>query len=241
MIQVINRSIDILEYVAEEINRPKLMGHIAHDLNLHTSTCANIIKTLVERGLLRKADEQKGYLIGPRLLEIGHGSLGFTELIERATHLFSDKSKALSENCLIAFLKEDRRQVIFTKPSDQLIQATTPLEKLAFDSSTGRLLIAFLEEKDLHIYIKKYGLPNKNTWFKAASRIGFFNEVRKIKSQGYALIEDTVQVVGVAAPIYKGDKIIASFSIYLPSFRFNIGVKAELITQSLSLSKLLSK
>ena len=144
MIQVINRSIDILEYVAEEINRPKLMGNIAQDLNLNTSTCANIVKTLVNRGLLRKADNEKGYLIGTRLREISNGSLGFSDLIDRANHLFSDK--VLEENCLIAVLKDDKRQVIFNKKSEQLIQATTGVEKHAYDTSTGRLLIAFLDE-----------------------------------------------------------------------------------------------
>jgi IclR family KDG regulon transcriptional repressor len=239
MIQVINRSIDILEYVAEEANKPKLMGNIAQDLNLNTSTCANIIKTLVNRGLLRKADDEKGYLIGPRLKEISNGSLGFSDLIDRANHLFNDK-KPIEENCLIAVLKDDKRQIIFNKPSTQLIQATTPTEKTAYDSSTGRLLIAFLEERDLHLYIKKYGLPNKNTWSKATSRIGFFEQIEKIKAQGYALIEDTVQVVGVATPIFKGSKVIASFSIYLPSFRFNNKVKADMIKQAIDLSKMLS-
>ena len=240
MIQVINRSIDILEYVAKEANKPKLMGHIAYDLNLNTSTCANIIKTLVSRGLLRKADDEKGYLIGAKLTEISNGTLGFSDLIDRANHLFNDKIKALDENCLIAVLKGDKRQNIFNKPSTQLIQATTPIEKLAYDSSTGRLLISFLDEKDLQLYIKKYGLPNKNTWSKATSRIGFFEEIEKIKNQGFALIEDTVQVVGVATPIYKGNKVIASFSIYLPSFRFNSKVKADMIDKAIDLSKMLS-
>ena len=240
MIQVINRSVDILEYVANEVNRPKLMGNIAHDLKLNTSTCANIIKTLVNRGLLRKAGEEKGYLIGSRLIEISNGSLGFSDLLEHVNNLFTNKIKAPEENCLIAVLKDDKRQVIFGKSSKQLIQATTPTEKLAYDSSTGRLLIAFLEEKDLQLYIKKYGLPNKNTWAKATSRIGFFDEIAKIRNQGYALIEDTVQVVGVATPIFKGNKVIASFSIYLPSFRFNKKVKADMIAQATQLGELIS-
>ncbi len=240
MIQVVNRSIDILEYVAEEISRPKLMGNIAQDLNLNTSTCANIIKTLVSRGLLRKADGQKGYLIGTRLLEISNGSLGFRDVIDRANHLFSNTFNTIDENYLIAVLKEDKRQIIFNKPSTQLIQATTPKEKLAYDSSSGRLLIAFLDEKNLQLYIKKHGLPNKNTWPKATSRIGFFEEIEKIKSQGYALIEDTVQIVGVATPIFRDNKVIASFSIYLPSFRFTEKLKAEMITQATHLSKLVS-
>lgn len=57
MIQVINRSVDILEYVAEDIYRPKLLGNIAKDLNLNVATCANIVKTLIDRGLLKKKNQ----------------------------------------------------------------------------------------------------------------------------------------------------------------------------------------
>ncbi len=240
MIQVVNRSIDILEYVAEEFNKPKLMGNIASDLKLNTSTCANIIKTLVNRGLLKRADDEKGYLVGDRLLEISNGSLGFGDLIDSANQLFTDVSKTLDENCLIGVLKENNRQVIFTKTSEQRIQATTPTEKPAYDSSSGRLLIAFLDDKELQLYVKKHGLPDKDTWPKATSSIGFFEEINKIKSDGYALLEDSLHVVGVATPIYKRGKVIASFSIYLPEFRFNDAVKTKIIKDAIELSKLLS-
>ena len=240
MIQVVNRSIDILEYIAEEFDKPKLMGNIANDLKLNSSTCANIIKTLVNRGLLKRANDEKGYLIGDHLLEISNGNLGFNDLINSANHLFTDVSKTLNENCLIGVLKQNIRHIIFTKTSKQRIQATTPQEKPAYDSSSGRLLIAFLEEKQLQLYVKKYGLPDKNTWPKANSQIGFLEEIKKIKSDGYALLEDSLHVVGVATPIYKRGKVIASFSIYLPEFRFNDVVKTKIIEDAIQLSTLLS-
>ncbi|HEX7366805.1 MAG TPA: hypothetical protein VF273_06905, partial [Pelobium sp.] len=84
MIQVIHRSVDILEYVADDANKPKLMGNIARDLKLNTATCANIVKTLVSRGLLQKAENEKGYLIVNRLIEISQGTLVFKDLIKKA-------------------------------------------------------------------------------------------------------------------------------------------------------------
>lgn len=240
MIQVINRAFDILEYVAQERSKPKLMGEIARDLNLNTSTCANIIKTLLDRGVLKKASNEKGYLIGARLIEISNGTLGFKDLIHSASSILSNRELMLNENCLIAVLTNQNRRVIFSKKSDQLIQATTPDEKPAYDSSTGRLLIAFLDDRELQLYLSKHRLPNKETWPQASSRVGFFEEIKKIKSQGYALIEDSVQVVGVATPILKNGKVIASFSIYLPSFRFDIATKNKIINKAIELSKLLS-
>lgn len=241
MIQVIHRSVDILEYVAEDVNKPKLMGNIARDLKLNTATCANIVKTLVSRGLLQKAENEKGYLIGNRLIEISQGTLGFKDLIKKAEPIANSLMFKLNENCLIAILKENKRKVIFDKRSTQLIQATTPDEKLAYDSSTGRLLIALLNDKEIQQYLKKYGLPQKDVWPNAASRIGFFEQIELIRKQGYALIEDTVQIVGVAVPIYKNGKAIASFSIYIPSFRLTNSIKKQMIKLALEISENLSE
>ena len=240
MIQVVHRSIDIIEYIANDINKPKLMGTIARDLNLNTATCANIIRTLVSRGLLKRAENEKGYLIGELLFEISKGTLGFKDLLKKAAPILEAIAESFNENCLIAILKENKRQVILNKISNQLIQATTPIEKLAYDSSTGRLLIAFLSDKEILQFLKKYGLPNKDVWGNAASRIGFFEQIDAIRKQGYSLIEDTVQIIGIAVPIYKNQKVIASFSIYVPSFRLTDPIKQKMIELALEASKTLS-
>ncbi|OAQ42021.1 hypothetical protein A5893_02585 [Pedobacter psychrophilus] len=240
MIQVIHRSIDILEYVAEDIYRPKLLGNIAKDLNLNAATCANIVKTLVTRGLLKKPENEKGYLIGERLSDINNGTIGFNDLLNKARPILENITMELNENCLIAILKNDIRKVIHKQNSNQLIQATTPDEKQAYDSSTGRLLIAFLNDHDLQLFLKQYGLPSKQVWPQAASRIGFFEQINAIKKQGYALIEDTVQVVGIAVPIYQNKKAIASFSIFLPSFRFDDKMRINMIDKALVTAQILS-
>lgn len=229
MIQVLNRAVDILEYVAEIGEEPKLMGNIAKDLNLNLGTCANIVKTLVNRGLLKKADNEKGYFIGDLISEINNGSIGYKSLMNSAIPILDHIIGKIDENSLIAVLKKDKRQVILNKTCNQLIQATTPVEKSAYDSSTGRLLIAFLTDKEIQSYIKKYGLPSKEVWNQAASRLGLFEQIDIIRNKGYALIEDSVQVVGIAVPIFKNKKVIASFSIYLPSFRFNKEIKEKMI------------
>jgi IclR family KDG regulon transcriptional repressor len=240
MIQVVNRAIDIIEYIALNPSEAKLMGKISSDLGLNNATCANIIKTLVDRGFLKKANQEKGYLLGDKLLEISNGSFGCKELIDKANKELLNFETHLNENTLIAVLKGDKRVVIFRKSCNQLVQALTPDEKYAFDSSTGRLLISMLSEKELQNFIKIYGLPDKKIWPEAASRIKLFEQVELIKKQGYALIEDTVQITGIATPIYKGEKAIASFSIYLPSFRFNENLKLQMIKLALETSKKLS-
>jgi DNA-binding IclR family transcriptional regulator len=240
MIQVINRAIDIIEYVAADPGKPKLMGHIANDLKLNTGTCANIVKTLVNRRLLKKTVKGKGYILGEAIEEIARGSFGYQQLLKKAAVEMDKTEKLLKENCLVAVLKHDKRVVLQRKNSDQLVQATTPDEKNAYDSSTGRLLIAMLPDKDLNDYLKKYGLPAKGVWPDADTKSKLLEQVEKIRSQGYALIEDTVHIVGVATPIYKGDRVVASYSIYLPSFRVNESLKIKLIDNAVEAAKRIS-
>ncbi|TKB99209.1 IclR family transcriptional regulator domain-containing protein [Pedobacter cryophilus] len=241
MIQVINRAIDILEYISNDVERPKLMGHIAIDLNLNTATCANIMKTLVNRGLIKKADHEKGYVLDNGLTEIANGSFGFKDLLNKATNEMEKALHVLNENNLIAILKKNQRIVLQRKNSTQMVQALTADEKNAYDSSTGRLLIALLPDKDLQLYIKRYGFPSKNVWPGADNQTKFLEQISLIKKQGYALIEDTGQIVGIACPIYKKDKVIASFSIYMPSFRYNEKLKENMINTAIDVANKISE
>ena len=241
MIQVINRAIDIIEYVANNPNEPKLMGKIADDLKLNTATCANIIKTLVNRRLLKKALKQKGYLLGDGFLELSNGSFGYKNMLGKAAFEMEIAESILKENCLIAILKEDKRVVLLRKNSDQIIQAITPDEKNAYDSSSGRLLIAMLTDKDLETYVKHNGLPSNSIWPDANTKTKFMDQVQSIRKQGFALIEDTVQIMGVATPIYRNGKVIASFSVYLPSFRFTESFREKMIQTAIKAGEEISE
>ncbi|MDB5011885.1 MAG: IclR family transcriptional regulator [Daejeonella sp.] len=241
MIQVINRALDIIEYIATDPTEPKLMGHIAADLKLNTATCANIIKTLVNRRLLKKAIKEKGYLLGDGLSELANGSFGYKDMLAEASIEMDKVESILKENSLIAILKEDKRVVILRKNSDQLIQATTPDEKIAYDSSSGRLLIASLSDKDRELFVKRYGLPPKNIWPDADTKVKFLEQVKLIRKQGYAITKDTVQILGIATPIYRNGKVIASFSVYLPSFRFNESFRDKMIKTAVGAAKEISR
>ena len=146
----------------------------------------------------------------------------------------------INENNLIAVLKNNQRVVLKRKTANQMVLANTEDEKNAYDSSTGRLLIAMLPEKDLLLYINRYGLPSKKIWPGADSRTKFMEQIALIKKHGYALIEDTGQIIGIACPIFKKDNVISSFSIYMPAFRFNNQIKNKMILSAIATGKALS-
>ncbi|MEY2903762.1 MAG: hypothetical protein RLY89_2868 [Bacteroidota bacterium] len=229
MIQVVHRALNILEYVAKDGNKPKLMGQIAQDLDLNTATCANIIKTLVQRGYLEKSDLQKGYIIGPQLKELTGKQQPHIKLIAAAKIQMDLISELLNEKCLLAVLKADKRQVIYKNNCSQVVQATTPDEKKAYDSSTGRLLVAMLPDEALEKFVQNYGLPSSSIWPDADSPAKFMAQIQQIRKNRYALIEDSKQVIGIASPVFQQNELVASLSIYLPAFRFSNTVRKKMV------------
>lgn len=59
MIQVINRAFDILEFVATDPTRPKSLTEVAEAAGLNQGTCANIMKTMVNRRYLDQVVPRK--------------------------------------------------------------------------------------------------------------------------------------------------------------------------------------
>lgn len=221
MIQVINRALDILEYIAIEPDKPKPLGEIADDLNLNAGTCANIIKTLVTRKYLEKIDKQKGYCLGSKAYEIS-GNEGYQKgLVDAAREEMENLTKKINENSLLCLLKGDIREVILRVQSKNDLQANTASEKKACDTASGRLLIAMLAETELEKFISKYGVPTTEEWEGVSDTKSFYKQLNKIRTQGYAIQITINQIIGLALPIYKKGKVPAAVSIYMPVLRFN--------------------
>jgi IclR family transcriptional regulator, KDG regulon repressor len=221
MIQVVNRAIDIIEYVAKDASYPKPLGEMATALSLNTATCANIVKTLLNRGYLKKSKGSKGYLLGETLSEIVENAGNYRDLITAADTEMEEATGALKENTILAILQEDKRVIIHRKNAVQLVQANTADEKKACDTSSGRLLIAMMDDNAIEKYINDFGLPTVAIWKEAVTLKKFFEQVKIIRLKGFVLTEDSEQVTGVAVPVFKKGKMVAAFSIYMPSFRCN--------------------
>lgn len=231
MIQVINRALDILEYIANEPDKPKPLGEIASKLELNAGTCANIIKTLVDRKYLEKIDKSKGYFLGPMAYGVS-GNEGYKKgLVDAARDEMETLTKKVNENSLLCILNGDKRVVILRVQSNNDLQANTAGEKKAYNTASGRLLIAMLPEAELEKFTEKYGIPTTEEWDGVSNKKTFIKQVNKVRADGYAVQITKNQIIGLALPIYKTGKVIAALSIYMPLLRFNLLNKADIIKQ----------
>ncbi|MFN4145997.1 MAG: IclR family transcriptional regulator [Runella sp.] len=230
MIQVINRALDILEIIAENPEYPTPLGEIADRLNLNHGTCANIMKTLVARQYLEQVGTKKGYILGAKSYTLTGNEAYRKDLIEAAKPEMEKLTIEINENCLLAVLNGDKRLVIHVTYANQELQVRTSPEKSVYDAASGRMLLAMLSEADIERFVAKYGLPTAENWKEADSVEKLKVLLAQFKKEECALqMLAGRQVVGLAVPIRRGERVVASLSIYLPEYRYMLADKAGLV------------
>lgn len=229
MIQVINRALDILEFLAKDPEKERTLSEISDEFNLNSGTCANIIKTLVTRNYIEKLDKKKGYCLGSKAYGLTGNENYKKDLTEAAKDELESLTEKLNENSLLAVLDGEIRRVILRVISGHSVQASTASEKRAYDSSSGRVLIAMLSDVDLDRFIKKNGLPYDDEWEGVTDENSLRKQIAKIRSNGYATQLTKGKIAGLAVPIYKNKKVIASLSVYMPEFRYSNSDKNAMV------------
>ncbi|KAA9038680.1 hypothetical protein FW778_14125 [Ginsengibacter hankyongi] len=137
----------------------------------------------------------------------------------------------INESCILASLKDNNRITLYQVTNTHELQANPRQEKNAYLTATGRVLLAFKNQKEQEKFIQEYGLPGE-MWPEVKSKHDLMIELNKIKEKQIAIHHADSDIIGLAVPIFKIDKLIASLGVYLPETRFNYK-KQELIFSEL--------
>lgn len=236
MIQVLNRALDILEFLSGNIEEERSLSEIADFLNLNHGTCANIIKTMVNRGYIEK---KKGYILGRQSYYLTNNFSNDAELVNYAVTPMKNLSAILNESCVLSVLKNNSRRTLHKETVIRELQANPKDEINAYKTATGKLLLAYLEPADRNAYIKTYGLPGA-MWKEIDSERALIDELQKINKAGYAIHYDEINIAGVAMPIYNKEQVIASLGVYLPANRFTKAMEEQIMENLAKTAKIIS-
>ncbi|MBB5441182.1 DNA-binding IclR family transcriptional regulator [Pedobacter sp. AK017] len=222
MIQVINRALRTLEYVAKHKERSCSLSEIAESLQLHQPTCANILKTLVDMNYLEHLGRKKGYRLGAKCYELT-GNLSYNQnLLQAAKGEMEALTKKLNETCILGILRNQKRFIVHTVNSDQDLQVRSRTERDLYETASGRILLAFLPEKERESLINAIGLPKPEIWKEAKTKKQLDLALADIRNDNLVITLSPQHIVGLAVPIIKDGVTIASLSIFLPESRYNV-------------------
>jgi IclR family transcriptional regulator, KDG regulon repressor len=240
MIQVVDRALDILEYLAVHEGRGLSLKEISNHMSLNQGTCANIIKSLATRRYVEHIGPKKGFRLGPMaFFLIGNLSLR-PQLIMVAKEIVENLSKDLNENCVLSVINRDKRILLYSTTVDHNLNANNKLERNIYETASGRLLLAYIPLEELNELIASHPLPSKQLWKEAQTKKKILTELKSIRANNIVITRNANHIIGVAVPIFKNQLPIASLSTYLPVSRCpndvakNIEIKLRAAAQDIS-------
>lgn len=220
MIQVINRAFNILELIASDTNKEFRLSEIADALDLNHGTCANILKTLVNRNYVEQSSAKKGYRLGYMAYKLCNPSLYNEELINIAKDPVNQLAEELNEAIILSVIKNDKRILLCETTPNQELQVRTTSESSVYKATTGRMILSYYSIKELDDFIERVGLPLESEWPEAVTKEELIRRLDTIRQNNMEIYRNRNHVIGLATPIFKNNKVIASLGIYLPEVRY---------------------
>jgi DNA-binding IclR family transcriptional regulator len=228
LIQVIVRALNILEFVAKHENSQVQLIKIAEHAGLSQPTTANIVKTLVDRNYLEQIGRKKGYRLGIGAYQLTGNPSYQQNLITTAKEHMEKLTTDLNENSILAVIRNNKRVILHLTESSQMLQVKTIMVTDIYNASTGRLLMAYYSEAELDSLIKAIGLPAKDIWPGAETRIGLNKKLQQIREDKFVQLVSVYHTVGFAVPIYKKDRVTAALSVFVPQSRYTEAIKNKI-------------
>ena len=241
MVQVVIKAFDILELVAQRNGQPISLTEISGELQLNQATTANIIKTLVERNYLEHIGKKKGYKLGPASYRLTNEVAYEKDLVDAARDVMQELTEQLNESCILGALRNYKRYILHMVNSDQDIQVRINSERNVYETASGRLLLAYLTEKERERFLQANGLPDPAFWEEATTMDGLNSALEQIKVEAVAMTHfKHTHLVGFAVPVLKDKVVVAGLSTFLPEYRYSASRKKEIVRALQSVALVIS-
>jgi DNA-binding IclR family transcriptional regulator len=210
--------VGILEFVAQS-DKPVRLPEIVEKTGLGESTCANIISSLTENGLLDKTGEKRkySYSIGRKFHELSRSYISPEYVRSIASIAMDNFAEETGVSCILGIVEHQFRIIIHESKPQTRLQVVHHKKYPAYASSMGRFILAHYADDRLKLFLERFGMPNNKHWKEFHDFEDLKEELNSLKQ---IMMEPTVveadHVVMMFAPINYLNKTIAAIGLYLP-------------------------
>lgn len=229
-VQSIERAFSILEEIAR--NREGVnLAELSKRIGLHNSTTFHLVKTMVSLGYVQQRKDSKKYRIGRRLFTLAASSLDELELINLATPILEELTRATGESGHLAVRSGDDVVVIAKTSGAGAFQLAdrVGVVRPAHCTALGKVLLAALPQPELERYFRTCELRpfTAKTIVEAEPLLRQIDEVRR---DGIAFDdgEFNAEIRCVAVPVYDlTSQVVAAIGISGPIWRLSLQALQE--------------
>lgn len=212
LVGALSSGLAVIRYLARS-STPVGVTRVARDLELNSSTCFNILKTLVHEGMVTFDEGTKTYAIGIGVVELARGALeqaSYVRLMRphleavAADHRVTATlwQRATGERAVLVDLADN--------PAAMRVHMSIGQRLPLYIAALGRCMAAYadLTEDQLRKRISAF------RWENAPSFEDYYAEVRQVRSRGYAVDNGNYVrgVTTVSSPVVANDRAIMAMS-----------------------------
>lgn len=238
--KTVKKALAILDTFTQE-TQSQGVTEIARKLEFHKSTTFALLSALRQDGYVLFNADTKKYSLGFKLLDLAGRIHYRRDLKNLAFPILQELSSATEEDVALNILIEGKRVCIAVVESRFFIRNLVPLGKAlpSHCSAAGKVLMAYLSEKETDEIISRHGLPRftPNTITRKKRLV---TELAKIRQDGYgeSRTEFGADAAALAFPVFNGKgEILASLSIQSTVNRLNDKTRPSFIEKGLQASR----
>ena len=228
-VQSVDRAVTILELLARDGTAG--VTALAHELGVHKSTASRLLAALESRALVEQVEERGKYRLGVGILRLAGATNARLDVVQEARPVCRRLANATGETVNVVILSGGAALYIdqiagpSTLSSYNWVGQHIPLHA----TSNGKVLLSELSRSEVDAVLGELTAYTPAT---ITDREAFLTELATVRSQGYAVAADELDVglTALAAPIHNAHgEVIASVSVSGPSFRIDAARLAELV------------
>lgn len=222
-VQVLDRAINILEFIGGQSSGEAALPELSAAMKLHKTTTHRIAHVLESRGLLRRGVDSNRYRLGLHLYDLGCQALDHVNIRDEARPLMTRIAYEVGETVHLALL--DRAEVLYIERVEAQ-RSLTMGSKLGarnpvYCTALGKAILSCSPEGEVDRILAGLRMEarTRNT---ITNVLAFKRELDRIRERGYAIDEEEIEegIRCIAAPILNAsDRALAAMSVSGPSSR----------------------
>ena len=222
-VQVLDRAINILEFIGSQSSGEAALPELSAAMKLHKTTTHRIAHVLESRGLLRRGLDSNRYRLGLHLYDLGCQALDHVNIRDEARPLMTRVAYEVGETVHLALL--DRTEVLYIDRVEAQ-RSLTMGSKLGarnpvYCTALGKAILAYSPEVEVDHSLA--GLRMEARTRNTITNVLFLKrELERIRDRGYAIDDEEIEegIRCIAAPVLNaGARAVAAMSVSGPSSR----------------------
>jgi IclR family transcriptional regulator, KDG regulon repressor len=222
-VQVLDRAINILEFVASQTSGDAGLPELAAAMKLHKTTTHRIAHVLESRGLLRRTADSNRYRLGLHLYDLGSCALDNVSIRDEARPIMTRLAAEVGETVHLALL--DRTEVLYIERVEaqrslsmgSKLGARNPV----YCTALGKAILAFTPESEVDQILAACRMaPRTRNTITTAPALK--RELQRVRERGFAIDDEEIEegIRCISAPILgSGNYAVAAMSVSGPSSR----------------------